>query len=158
MAAAARKPQPQYAVRSAEHRHKSKILKKVRENIDKAFLFIILYYIKLRFSAEVFSMDDLKELLRQEAELRERIESTRKANKAKAIEQVLSLVSMYGLTAEECGFRSSSDEVDSEDGIIRLPKYLSPDGEVWRGIGRRPNWVRALIEAGEDLEKYRVEN
>ena len=102
-------------------------------------------------------MDDLKELLRQEAELRERIENARKANKATAIQQVIALIDMYGLTDEDCGFIKKTDDQEQEEGIVRLPKYLSPKGDVWRGIGRRPNWVRALVKAGEDLEKYRVD-
>lgn len=102
-------------------------------------------------------MDNLEELLRQEAELRERIESTRKAHKADAIKQVIALVSMYDLKAEECGFRNLSVEENDISFTGVLPKYVSPDGKVWRGMGRPPNWVRALKDAGEDLEKYRVE-
>lgn len=37
------------------------------------------------------------------------------------------------------------------------PKYRGPNGETWAGgSGRKPDWVRALLEKGEDLEKYAV--
>lgn len=102
-------------------------------------------------------MDDLKELLRQEAELRERIENARKAQKAEAISQVMALVSMYNLKLEECGFRCPGADEDTKSRAPRAPKYVSPDGETWSGIGRPPKWAREIKESGGDLEKYLVE-
>lgn len=37
------------------------------------------------------------------------------------------------------------------------PKYRDPEtGETWAGRGRMANWLRRRIEAGADLEDFRV--
>ena len=36
----------------------------------------------------------------------------------------------------------------------RLGKYLGPNGEEWSGKGRKPKWVRAIINQGHDIEGY----
>ena len=39
------------------------------------------------------------------------------------------------------------------------PKYRGPNGEPWSGgPGRRPDWVKAVVAAGEDLENYRIQS
>jgi len=35
-------------------------------------------------------------------------------------------------------------------------KYKDNNGNTWTGRGRKPQWVRELIDAGEDIERYRV--
>jgi hypothetical protein len=37
------------------------------------------------------------------------------------------------------------------------PKYRDPaTGETWSGPGRMANWLKRKLDAGEDIEKYRV--
>jgi RNA-directed DNA polymerase len=37
------------------------------------------------------------------------------------------------------------------------PKYRDAHGNEWSGgRGRRPQWVIAVLEAGEDIENYRI--
>jgi DNA-binding protein H-NS len=36
-------------------------------------------------------------------------------------------------------------------------KYRGPNGETWGGgRGRKPGWVQAILDAGGDIEKYKV--
>lgn len=36
-------------------------------------------------------------------------------------------------------------------------KYRGPNGETWGGgRGRKPGWVQAIVDAGGDIEKYKV--
>lgn len=36
-------------------------------------------------------------------------------------------------------------------------KYRGPNGETWGGgRGRKPAWVQAILDAGGDIEKYKV--
>lgn len=36
-------------------------------------------------------------------------------------------------------------------------KYRGPNGQTWSGgRGRKPAWIQALLDAKEDIEKYRV--
>ena len=43
---------------------------------------------------------------------------------------------------------------DKEPAVV---KYRGPNGETWSGgRGRKPAWVQAILDAGGDIEKYRV--
>lgn len=35
-------------------------------------------------------------------------------------------------------------------------KFRGPNGEEWSGRGRTPNWLSALVNAGDSIDKYRV--
>lgn len=37
-----------------------------------------------------------------------------------------------------------------------LPKYKGPNGELWSGRGRKPNWLTAAIDGGATLEQFAV--
>jgi DNA-binding protein H-NS len=40
---------------------------------------------------------------------------------------------------------------------VSEPKFRGPQGELWAGgPGRKPEWVRAILAAGQDIEKYRI--
>ena len=41
---------------------------------------------------------------------------------------------------------------------VAIPKYRNPDNpeQTWTGRGRRPDWIRAALEAGEDLSKFEI--
>lgn len=43
---------------------------------------------------------------------------------------------------------------DKEPAVV---KYRGPNGETWGGgRGRKPTWVQEIVDAGGDIEKYRV--
>jgi DNA-binding protein H-NS len=35
-------------------------------------------------------------------------------------------------------------------------KYRDGNGNTWTGRGRKPQWIQDLLDAGEDIERYRV--
>lgn len=42
-----------------------------------------------------------------------------------------------------------------EEQIIKFRDPNNPDN-TWGGIGKRPNWLREYVEAGRDVEEFRV--
>lgn len=38
----------------------------------------------------------------------------------------------------------------------RPPKYADGSGNTWGGMGKRPTWIRAALEAGRSLEEFLV--
>jgi DNA-binding protein H-NS len=36
-------------------------------------------------------------------------------------------------------------------------KYRGPNGETWSGVGAMAGWLKKLKDAGEDVERYRVD-
>jgi hypothetical protein len=58
----------------------------------------------------------------------------------------------------ELGVEASTDD-DAADGKISevKAKYRDPaTGETWSGRGRMATWLKRKLDAGEDIEKYRV--
>ena len=39
----------------------------------------------------------------------------------------------------------------------RAVKYRGPQGEVWTGVGAMAGWLKKLKDAGEDIERFRVQ-
>ena len=39
----------------------------------------------------------------------------------------------------------------------RTVKYRGPQGEVWTGVGAMAGWLKKLKDAGEDIERFRVQ-
>jgi len=35
-------------------------------------------------------------------------------------------------------------------------RYRDDEGNTWTGRGKQPNWLRAHVEAGHDIEEFRV--
>lgn len=40
--------------------------------------------------------------------------------------------------------------------VTRPAKYVGPNGEKWSGVGKTPNWLQALADAGHDIEQFRA--
>jgi DNA-binding protein H-NS len=68
-------------------------------------------------------------------------------------------MAQYGLTAEDLlggtppskGRRTKGKAADA-----KAPKYADGAGNTWGGIGKRPAWIRAALEAGRALEEFLV--
>jgi DNA-binding protein H-NS len=75
--------------------------------------------------------------------------AAKRARRREGIEKVLSVMSEYGLDL--------TDLTDRPLYQSRLPaKYQDSAGNTWTGIGRRPRWVQRVVEAGIDIEDYRI--
>ena len=78
------------------------------------------------------------------------------------IEDMKAKMTEYNITAEDLGIRTSgyAPARKASSKAASTPaeaKYRSPTGETWSGgRGRKPKWVTELVEAGKDIEKYRI--
>lgn len=82
--------------------------------------------------------------------------------KAKELETVIIGIKQkiyeYGLTAEQLGF-SSSRKKTVRKAAAKEAVVMYRNGDLtWSGAarGRKPGWVKEIIDAGGDIEKYRV--
>lgn len=76
------------------------------------------------------------------------------------IVQMKGQIATYKITATELGFTKSMGEKvakaskrTTEEAVV---KYRDGDNTWSGGRGRKPNWVAEKLEAGEDIEKYKV--
>lgn len=98
-------------------------------------------------------MQTYSELKTQAEALMAQAEQIRKKGRASAIADIQAKMLEHGLTVEDLG-AAKRKPADSKP--IRPPKYQGPNGELWAGgPGRKPEWAKAAIAAGE-LEKYLI--
>jgi DNA-binding protein H-NS len=91
-------------------------------------------------------------------EIQERISKLQaQAEKAKAeeakgvIEKVKEAIAFYGLKPADL-FGSTRRAIKR----ARPAKYTDGNGNTWHGIGKRPNWLKAMLAKGKSLDQLRV--
>jgi DNA-binding protein H-NS len=99
-------------------------------------------------------MSSYEELIAQRDALDRQIEAARRDAQATAIATIKGLVSQFGLTAEDCGFKSTKLAVKTKQ--VVAAKYRGPNGETWTGRGRPPGWLSTLESQGANREVYRI--
>jgi DNA-binding protein H-NS len=77
------------------------------------------------------------------------------------IDRIKVAIAEYGITAEQLGFGSPSNNVAARKTSSKAPssgkaKYSNTLGQVWGGMGPRPAWLRAELEAGKSLDDFLV--
>lgn len=100
-------------------------------------------------------MSTYAELKAQAEALLAQAEEIRRAEKAKVVEEIRAIMAQHGITVDDLGARARRGGKRAAG--ASAAKYRGPNGELWSGgPGRRPQWVRDLMAAGEDIEKYRI--
>lgn len=95
-------------------------------------------------------MTTYHELIAKAQELAALAEHERRKEASEALKHVRRLVAQYKLTPRQIFGRMATPT----DG---RKVYQGPNGEIWvSGRGRRPLWVKNLIDSGDDINKYLV--
>ena len=103
--------------------------------------------------------ESYEELMSQAQALLAQAEQIRKSQKASVIAEIKEKMKTFGITAEELGDTGAARKKVAGSKAKSEPKYRGPNGEPWSGgPGRRPDWVKAVVGAGEDLENYRIQS
>jgi len=90
-----------------------------------------------------------KDLLAQRSQLEQQIAEARAAEIAGALSKIQTLVSEYGLSAEDI-FPAKKQRATS--GSVVEPKYRDPvTGSTWTGRGKPPLWIK-----DKDRTKYTI--
>ena len=93
------------------------------------------------------------ELKAQAEVLLAQAEQMRKQELTNVILGIKATMKEHGITLEDLGGAARK-----AGGRVKAPaKYKGPNGELWSGgPGRKPEWVRALQAAGQNVEAYRI--
>ena len=110
---------------------------------------------------EATTTQSLDEINAAIADLQAKAAEVRKQARAAAIERCNFFIQEFDLAAFELKFSESKTKKPRKPKEPREPKeptHRGPNGEVWTESpkGRKPNWVKALIAGGGDLEQYRI--
>jgi DNA-binding protein H-NS len=99
-------------------------------------------------------MANLTELLAQKAALEKQIAQTQRDEREKAITQIRTLMTEYGLTATDLGKRSAKKSGAS--GKVAAKYRNKATGETWSGRGLQPRWLKAALAGGKKLADFAV--
>ncbi|MEY4505825.1 MAG: hypothetical protein RL297_403 [Pseudomonadota bacterium] len=102
-------------------------------------------------------MANYSDLMAQAKSLMAQAEQARKAELATVINDIKDKMKTYGITLADLGAVGKKSGKPAKTKSVAEPKYRGPKGELWAGgPGRKPEWVRAVLAAGQDIEKFRI--
>jgi DNA-binding protein H-NS len=80
--------------------------------------------------------------------------------KKEGIAKVKEIMDTYQLSFEDIqNIRSSKISLKEKKPRGPLPiKYRISESETWSGVGKMPRFLNAKLDAGEDIEKYKVKH
>lgn len=121
--------------------------------------------------SEKVSYDEYQKIQAQIAELEVKAKSVREALLADEIKAIKAKIKELGLkpsqifSATVLSGETKSAPVSMGEKIAKATKakepaevkYRGPNGETWGGgRGRKPAWVQAILDAGGDIEKFKI--
>lgn len=90
----------------------------------------------------------------------ERLQKEASAIQSEVIHRIQKEISKYGLTAEQLFGGTSPSRAakapKAKGSAPRTPKYADGVGNVWGGMGKRPEWLRQALAAGKAIEEFLV--
>ena len=101
-------------------------------------------------------MASLQELLDQKAALEKEIESTRRQERAEAINKVRALMAEYGLTAADLSGKTVAKNPAARGTKVAVKYRNAATGDTWSGRGLQPKWLKAALAAGRKIEEFAV--
>lgn len=110
---------------------------------------------------EASTTQSLDEINAAIAELQEKARALRDESRLAAIAMCNGYIKEFRISAAELEFaevKANKKRKPKEPREPKEPTHRGPNGEVWTESpkGRKPNWVKALIAGGGDLEQYRI--
>jgi len=101
-------------------------------------------------------MSTYAELKAKADEMMRQAEEARRAELAGVVQALKEQIKEYGIRIEDL-FPDVRIGATRTLRTKKTPKFQGPNGEHWAGgPGRKPTWVREIMEKGEDINKYRI--
>lgn len=100
-------------------------------------------------------MSEVQKLLAERAALDQKIVEVRQRERADAIAQVKAIMAEHGLSLADLGSRGAAAP---RKAVRKVPaKYRHPQtGETWSGRGLQPNWLKAALAEGAQMNDFKV--
>jgi len=103
-------------------------------------------------------MPTYAELQAQIARLQEEADAVRKTELQNVISEVKAKIKEYGLNARDLGLIGAAPVAapKREPGSGSVAKYKGPEGQTWSGHGRKPNWLKDALAAGQSIDEFAI--
>jgi DNA-binding protein H-NS len=97
------------------------------------------------------------ELKAQAEALLAQAEQVRKQELANVVQEIKAKMKEHGLTVADLSTPAAGGRKSGGSKSAAPAKYRGPNGETWAGgLGRKPEWVRAILAQGKSIEDYRI--
>lgn len=84
-------------------------------------------------------------------------EQVRKQELTAVIQDIKAKMKEYNVTIADLGGSDATSKKQAKTKSTAPAKYRGPNGEMWAGgLGRKPEWVRALLAEGKNIEDYLI--
>lgn len=101
-------------------------------------------------------MASLQDLLKQREDIDRQIEETRKAERAKAMQQIRALMSEFGITASDMTTKAAPKGKSATTKKAAIKYRNTATGDTWSGRGLQPRWLKAALAQGAKLGDFVV--
>ena len=98
------------------------------------------------------------EIQLQIQKLQEQAEELKAQELAGVISDIKKKIAEYDLSAKDLGFASESKKTIKKATAKETVVMYQKGDQTWSGAvrGRKPDWVKEILDAGGDIEQYRV--
>lgn len=97
-------------------------------------------------------MATYEELIAQSEQLKQQAEAVRLQEKTGVIAELKDKIVRYSITAKDLGLTNATRQYRP----VSATRYRSPNGELWSGKGRRPEWLRQAMAQGRSKSDFAV--
>jgi len=102
-------------------------------------------------------MTTYSELKAQAEALLAQAEQVRKQELSAVIQDIKAKMKEYDLTLSDLGGTATTVKKPAKTKSDAPAKYRGPNGELWAGgLGRKPEWVRAVLAQGKSMDEYLI--
>ena len=112
-------------------------------------------------------MTDLIDLQRQIADLQKKANEVKAKEMASTIADIKQKMAAFGITVKDLQATKTKRKPGSkpEKAVkadtkkpkkVAPVKFRGPNGETWSGRGLMPKWMKALTEAGQKKESFKI--
>lgn len=97
--------------------------------------------------------------LKQQAEaLMAKANEVRKQEITAIVSEMRIKIAEYGISAKDLGFTSIRVEKKGSgkaEGGLEM-RFKGPNGELWSGLGRQPQWLKDELAKGKDKSEFKL--
>lgn len=92
------------------------------------------------------------ELMAQAKEMFNQAEEARRSEQAAVITEIRAKMKEFGITTADLGATTKTKAGKS----IHPARFKGPSGQLWSGLGRYPDWLRAEIVQGRTKDGFKI--
>lgn len=101
-------------------------------------------------------MSTYEELMAQAKNLLKQAEDLRNAEKSEALSNIRSKMQEFGITISDLGGVRKYKVKSAAGKTDRPARFKGPEGQLWSGLGRNPDWLRQAVADGKAKDDFKI--